>query len=106
MSKLNIARDFSKFPAGRYTTDGPFPGETFRLLLVDALGRGPVTVVFDDTFGYGSSFLEEAFGGLVRLCGFSASDLHSRMTIETGDPSLSEEVWSYIDSASPEADGA
>jgi hypothetical protein len=103
MGKLSVAKDFSKFPAGRHESDGPYSGEVFRRLLVEELRKGPVTVLLDDTFGYGSSFLEEAFGGLVRACGFTAVDLHKNMTIETSDPSLSKEVWSYVDDALPDA---
>lgn len=104
MTKLDIARDFSRFPAGRYVTDGPFSGEKFRAMLVDALGsaNGKLTVSFDGTMGYGSSFLEEAFGGLVRLCNFSAEALHSRLDLESADPSLVREVWGYIDEAKSE----
>ena len=103
MSTLNVARDFSPFPAGRLVSDGSFPGERFRDLLVSALQKlGPteqLKVQFDETLGYGLSFLEEAFGGLVRKCGFSAKKLHEKLIIETSDPSTITEVWSYIDTA-------
>ena len=100
MSQLSVANDFSRFPAGRYVTDGPYPGQSFRdNHLVPALRKGPVTVLLDDTFGYGSSFLEEAFGGLVRVSGFAAAELHNILTIQSSDDSLRIEVWSYIDNA-------
>jgi len=61
-----------------------------------------VTVLLDGTMGYGSSFLEETFGGLVRIRGFSAEDLHKRLTIHSAaDPSLVKEAWSYVDAAEP-----
>ena len=62
---INIARDFSKTPAGRYLTDGPFSGEHFReSVLLPALQTHELLKVdLDGTLGYGSSFLEEAFGG-------------------------------------------
>jgi hypothetical protein len=100
MSHLSVAKDFSRFPAGRYVADGPFPGEVFRdNFLVTALRGGPVTVQLDGTFGYGSSFLEEALGGLVRKCGFSSEQLHKLLTVQASDESLVIEVWSYIDAA-------
>ena len=66
---INVARDFSKYPGGRFYSDGPFSGERFREeFLVPALKTGfAVHVILDGTLGYGASFLEEAFGGAVRL---------------------------------------
>jgi hypothetical protein len=105
--ELSVAKDFSEFPAGRYDDDGPFPGEGFRRLLVDRLGRdGTVTVSLDGTMGYGSSFLEEAFGGLVRIEGFTLAQLSKRLTIVASDETLVAEVWSYIKSAKPERGAA
>ena len=98
---ISIARQFSPTPAGRYRADGPFPGEKFRdELLVPALKRheGTVVVDLDGTAGYGSSFLEEAFGGLVRV-GFHPADLHRRLSIKSTRPSYLQRVWSYIDAA-------
>lgn len=68
---ISIAKDFSDVPAGRYVSDGDWTGERFREeLLIPALKKAdknnPVIVDISDVEGYGSSFLEEAFGGLVR----------------------------------------
>lgn len=95
--KLSVARDFSRFPAGRCEADGPYSGEAFRLRLVQELEKGPVTVLLDGTMGYGSSFLEVAFGGLVPQ--FTAASLHEKMELQSEDPSLVKEIWSYINSA-------
>jgi hypothetical protein len=99
---ISIAKDFSPTPAGRYRSDGPFPGESFRDdLLLPALSKtiGPVTVELDGTAGFGSSFLEEAFGGLVRS-GIDPRTLRERLRIESSHPSYVARVWSYIDHAS------
>jgi len=98
---ISIARDFSRFPAGRFTTDGPWSGEGFRetILHPALLANSRVIVQLDGTLGYGSSFLEEAFGGLVRVHGISPGDLHEKLTLESRDSSLPLEIWSYVDKA-------
>ncbi|RJS13438.1 DUF4325 domain-containing protein [Corallococcus sp. H22C18031201] len=98
---ISIARDFSRFPAGRFADDGPYSGQRFRDdILAPALKEAnKVTVELDGTLGYGSSFLEEAFGGLVRLCGFAANDLRKRLSLASADSSLETEIWAYIESA-------
>ncbi len=96
---IRVAEDFSKYPAGRYLTDGPFPGEALRNMIRAALEKSEtVTIVLDGTAGYGSGFLEEAFGGLVRE-GFRSEILHERLALVYEDPDLLEEIWSYIDDA-------
>ena len=105
LRQIQVASEFSKFPAGRFYTDGPYSGQRFREeVLVPALsGSTSVTVVLDGAMGYGSSFLEEAFGGLVRLRGFRAGDLHKKLTIISAtNRSIETEVWSYIDNARAE----
>lgn len=99
---ISIASDFSRTPAGRYRADGPAPGERFRdEWLLPALREqdGPVEVVFDGVAGFGSSFLEEAFGGLVRQ-GFTPAVLHQRLHLSSSErPSVAARVWTYIDEA-------
>lgn len=98
---ISIAKQFSPTPAGRYRSDGPFPGERFRDdVLVPELEKpdNVVTVDLDGTAGFGSSFLEEAFGGLVRK-GFSPTVLRQRLRIKSGRPSYLTRVWSYIERA-------
>jgi hypothetical protein len=95
---INVGRDFSRYPAGRYKSDGPYNGEKFREeFLLPALrgGAEKVVVEFNDARGYGSSFLEEAFGGLVRA-GFDAQDLFNRLDMRSNDKSLIEEIKTYI----------
>lgn len=94
---VNVAKDFSRFPAGRFKSDGPFSGEAFRDLLVPHLQNAEETlsVELDGALGYGSSFLEEAFGGLVRL-GFAAADLLKRVKLRSADDALIREIQGYI----------
>ncbi|GLR38317.1 hypothetical protein GCM10011247_37150 [Pseudomonas plecoglossicida] len=102
MSKIDISKDFSEYPAGRYRVDGDYSGEVFReeILVPNLLESDVVEIVFDGSMGYGSSFLEEAFGGLVRLGKFTKEILHRKLSLKyKEDPYLIEEVWYYIDSA-------
>ncbi|MGE4431881.1 MAG: STAS-like domain-containing protein [Sphingobium sp.] len=93
---INIAKDFSRAPAGRFISDGPNSGERFRNdFLVPALKSDSNAVVqLDGTRGLGSSFLEEAFGGLRRL-GYAADDLLRRIRLVTNDSSLVSEIQGY-----------
>lgn len=101
---IKVATDYSTEPFGRYPQDGNSNGTDFReKWLKPALDSNElVTVDFDGAEGYGSSFLEESFGGLVRLCGFTATDLHKKLRlVSEDDPSIASEVWDYIDIAAP-----
>lgn len=64
--------DFTRTPGARYKSDGAFSGEEFRETQLDPLidkkaSRVPlIEIDFSGTLGYPTSFLEEAFGGLIR----------------------------------------
>lgn len=94
---INIGKEFSRYPVGRYLADGDSNGERFRSnFVVPSLQKGcDVRIELDDALGYGSSFLEEAFGGLVRI-GYPADELLKRLSFVTNDDSLVEEIRSYI----------
>ncbi|WP_298196519.1 STAS-like domain-containing protein [Novosphingobium sp.] len=97
-SVIDIAKDFTRFPAGRYKSDGPYSGERFRDdILIPALRKhGAVVLKLDGTMGYGSSFLEEVFGGLVRSKQFDQPRLLTSIQLETRDPSLVSEIKEYL----------
>ena len=100
--EIRVAEDFSRTPAGRYRADGPWNGEAFREDHLQPALRGgnqAVVVYLDDVEGYGSSFLEEAFGGLVRAANLTGETLHKRLRIRTNDRALESEIWEYIDQA-------
>ena len=95
---INVERDFSRYPAGRYETDGPYNGQTFReKFLIPALSKktGKILIELDGARGYGSSFLEEAFGGLIRA-GFTANEVLDRLDLKSEDNTLIEEIKGYI----------
>ena len=101
---ISIANNFSAYPAGRYPEDGEYNGTTFRAeVLVPALtDDARVEVTFDDVAGFGSSFLDEAFGGLIRNEGMSKEFLDSHLFLTTTEPELEAYVRlarRYIDQA-------
>lgn len=105
MSEIDVVRDFGHAPAGRHRADGPRTGEHFReeLLLprLRAKDDDRLIVILDGAAGYPGSFLEEAFGGLVRA-GFTPSKLRERMVIRASDRSYQpyvEQIWKVIDGA-------
>ena len=98
---ISIANDFSKFPAGRYYSDGPFPGQKFREeILIPALtANDKVFVNIDGTRGFGTSFLEEAFGGLVRVHKLSEKVLRDKLEITGSLETYKMRIWQYIKEA-------
>lgn len=98
--QLNLATQFSRFPAGRYKSDGPYSGEAFRddFLIPYLREHKKVVVELDGALGYGSSFLEEAFGGLVRA-GFRPAEIFDLIELHSRDESLINEIQSYIQHA-------
>jgi hypothetical protein len=102
LKTIELAKDFARYPFGRYTSDGPYSGERFRkefLAKYLADKNETVRVVLDGALGLGSSFLEEAFGGLVRS-GFDRTDLQRRIQIVSRDGTKSAEIARYISHAS------
>lgn len=94
-------KDFSKYPGPRYIRLGDFSGEEFRdNVLIPALQDDYVSVDFGGVYGYGSSFLEEAFGGLVRkgVPEEKITFLQKHLQCDD-DPSIVLEVQKYINEA-------
>ena len=87
MVEIALANEFSRYPAGRTTPDGPDNGRRFRTeFLVPALraaieNESAVEVNLEGVRSFGSSFLEEAFGGLVRQEGFSRQEVEQHLKI-------------------------
>lgn len=87
---ISIAKEFSPYPAGRDDQDGDFNGERFRKSLLlpklqEALEKHVKLVVsLEGMQSFGSSFLEEAFGGLIRKEGVSKKDLKKVLEIDAG----------------------
>ena len=98
---ISIAKDFSTTPGGRSYADGPFPGEKFRVEnLLPALRANKLVVVdFTGIEGCGSSFLEEAFGGLVRDHDYTRDELKQRLRLTPEKSSYAADAWGYVDEA-------
>ena len=104
---IDVVQDFSRYPAGRSREDGRYSGEAFRddLLYPAILEGNQIQVKLDTTAGYGSSFLEEAFGGLVREKGLSVSDVERHVVLLSLDQYLIDEIWHYVHEAVPTGSG-
>lgn len=94
---IDVAKTFSPHPSGREPKDGPFNGQKFRRdILIPAINKimaGEVPdkeliVDIDNVRTFGSSFLEEAFGGLYREQNFDASEAHKIVKIQCTKPRL------------------
>lgn len=86
-----VVKDFHERPYGRYNDDCPdchlTSGQAFREnFLAPALKENDRVVV--DLTGrnrYGRSFLDEAFGGLIRHEGFTGAELKSKLRCKHDD---------------------
>ncbi|EGH99459.1 STAS-like domain-containing protein [Pseudomonas syringae] len=101
MTTLYVAKDFTKMPCVRMRGDGKKSGEEFRddILLPALRTNRKVTVDLDGVLTLGSSFLEEAFGGLVREGYFTARELGSKLEIKFQVESYVKESWEYVNAA-------
>lgn len=102
MKKINVANDFSRYPSGRFKRNGDTSGEAFRekLLLPHLQAGESILVELDGTIGYGSSFLEEAFGGVARKLNLTPDVILKKIILVSSDNLLIEEIKQYILDAS------
>ena len=100
---ISIANEYTKTPGGRHVNEGRYSGEDFRNTVLkqafdQAARNGDILVInLDGGFGYGSSFLEEAFGGLGRMT-------HDRRILEIKiisdeEPRLVDDIRQYMEDA-------
>lgn len=105
---IRVASDFTDTPGARSRSQGDFSGEEFReTVLIPAVlearkHRETIKIDLDGTYGYPPSFLEEAFGGLVRT--FPSDDFSRMFEFVTFDePSLPERIALYIKNGNADA---
>lgn len=99
-------REFSISPGSRYIDEGKnaYSGEEFREQWLEpkldlAINEEKELIVdLDGTLGYGTSWLEEVFGGLVRK-GYTKEQVSSIKLITREEPYLEEDIKGYIENA-------
>lgn len=102
MIKIDVAT-FSRTPFGRYDRDSDFSAEKFRdTVLIPAIENAQGEDVQVDftrvALGVGSSFLEEAFGGLVRK-GFDKNELIAHLSVKDRIGIYDKQVKKFIEEA-------
>ena len=107
MIRIKISTDFSEIPSGRSAVEGEHSGEEFRdTLLVlkyeEAEQKDDILEIdFDDCYGFGTSFLEEAFGGLVRKY-HKHGVLNRIRIIANDDETIPDNIEKYVIAAEAE----
>lgn len=108
---INLADDFSAYPSGRDENDGRFNGKSFRRdVLIPAIRKilsgnnsdREIIVDIDGVRAFGSSFLEEAFGGIAREPASELVAALKHVKIKCTKPHLKiyrDAIENYIDEA-------
>lgn len=104
LQTIRVAEDFSPYPGGRFKELSNASGEEFReKFLIPALkAKRHLKIELDGTSGYPSSFLEEAFGGLIRL-GYDKDLINELITLDSESKKFDTYVLlvkNYIEKAS------
>ncbi len=101
---LSIRKEFSTTPGPRFKKEGEFSGEEFRDRILSKRflkakeEEHKLIVDLDGTAGYGSSFLEEAFGGLARI--YTAKSVDAVLQFKSDEETyLIDEIEGYIRSS-------
>ena len=98
MTTVKVSEKFSRYLGGRYRNDGPWSGEEFRERVLipelrDAIRDHETLVIdLDGVAGVPSSFLEEAFGGLMRHSPWRLAVIRNTMRLSANNPDL----WPYL----------
>ena len=100
--KTIYIKDFSEFPGPRYRRLGKASGEEFRedVLLPKLNQTSDLIIDLDGVAGYGSSFLEEVFGGCIRS-NIEANVMRAIVEnlVSKDDPDLIYEIKDYVEDA-------
>lgn len=102
---IYVGKNFFDDPSGRYYTDGDGSGEEFREEVLKPLlsHLDKLEINIDENVeGYGSSFLVEAFGGLVKHGYFTKDILKEKIIITFKNKDykfFKEKIFQYIEEA-------
>ncbi len=104
IKNISISKDFSRVPAGRFYSDGPFSGQRFREeFLLPALKNKDISKVIvnlDNLCGVGSSFWDEAFTQLIIREKIPYQELLDKLEfVCTDDDTLIPLLTSYLKEA-------
>ncbi len=98
---IDIGKDFGRFPGGRLRASAKLSGEEFRQRFMEEELKNDkvLKVLMDNVISYGSSFLDEAFAGLVRHGALKVNSLDEftkRVIIETSKPELKKQINFFV----------
>jgi hypothetical protein len=103
---MKLAKEFSSTPGSRYIVEGDNSGEEFRQKLLyprvlEAIKQNTQLIVdLDGTAGYSCGFLEEAFGGLIRVNLLSLDEVNRVLKFQSDEePELLDEIQEYLEAA-------
>lgn len=66
MNKIIFLKDFTKYPGGRFKTDGPYSGEHFKDYILTELKKyDTITINLDGVLGLPHSFIDGCFFDLI-----------------------------------------
>ena len=105
MTTLSVS-SWTKFPGPRYIIQGDWSGEAYRKeVLLSAVRKAienneKLEIDLEGTLGYGSSFLDEAFAGLIRMGEFKKEEILNTLVFKSNTiPAYKEEAMQYITEA-------
>jgi len=104
--RIKISQDFAFAPGPRYIREGLHSGEEFRREMLAPAVREAietkqiVEIDLDGVAGYGRSFLEEAFGGLIREDHIPHESILGAISIISNEqPSQRDRIYNYLKTA-------
>jgi len=107
---VKIRDDYNWSTGSRLIIEGPHSGEDFRIkffypMIIDAIASNEtLTIDFDGGIGYGTSWLEEVFGGVIRKDRVDAQDVRKHLRlIATQQPYILRLVDKYMKQAEEKA---